>query len=97
MNKSARIALTFILVCLAGLPVAIARTGDSVDPNSVWKNYLRNETDILPSYQFPHASCFRAAAATHGLPESLLLAVARGESDFEETARSKANAHVDRR
>ena len=29
----------------------------------------------------------------YDLPETLLLAVARGESDFEPTARSKANAH----
>lgn len=93
MIKFAHIALTFILVGLAGLPQAFARTGDSIDPDSAWKNYLRNETAIKPSYRFPHANCFRAAAATHGVPESLLLAVARGESDFEASARSRANAH----
>lgn len=93
MMKSVHIALTFALLVLTGVPTALARTVNSVDPDSAWKNYLRNETNIKPSYKFPHASCFRAAAAAHGLPESLLLAVARGESDFEETARSKANAH----
>ncbi len=64
-----------------------------VDPDVAWRDYLRNDTDLSPSYRFPHANCFRAAAATYGLPETLLLAVARGESDFEPTARSKANAH----
>ncbi|MDX1404162.1 MAG: lytic transglycosylase domain-containing protein [Woeseiaceae bacterium] len=65
----------------------------NVDPDAAWRNYLRNDTGLRPGYRFPHASCFRAAAARYGLPETLLLAVARGESDFEPTARSKANAH----
>jgi len=61
--------------------------------NASWRNYASNRTSTAPAYQFPHAACFRTAALQHGLPESLLLAVARGESDFEETARSRANAH----
>ena len=36
---------------------------------------------------------FRAAALEYSLPYTLLLAVARGESDFNPVARSKANAH----
>lgn len=36
---------------------------------------------------------FLVAALEYGLPESLLLAVARGESDCEARARSRANAH----
>jgi hypothetical protein len=63
------------------------------DPNIAWQNYLANETHIEPSYRFPHANCFRVAALQYDLPHTLLLAVARGESDFEPTARSKANAH----
>lgn len=93
MSKFAHIVLITTLITLSGMPVSFARTVDTLDPDMAWKNYLRNETDIKPSYQFPHANCFRAAATTYGLPESLLLAVARGESDFNETARSKANAH----
>jgi hypothetical protein len=58
-----------------------------------WRSYASSQTTAAPAYQFPHAACFRAAALQHDLPESLLLAVARGESDFEETARSRANAH----
>jgi len=63
------------------------------DPATAWKNYLAQDTSIEPQYRFPYASCFRAAAVTYQLPETLLLAVARGESDFEAAARSKANAH----
>ena len=46
-----------------------------------------------PAYRFPPGTCFRVAALEYNLPESLLLAVARGESDFVVTARSRANAH----
>ncbi len=76
-----------------GAPAATASANSQVDPDAAWRVYLRNDTGLQPSYRFPHANCFRAAAATYGLPETLLLAVARGESDFEPTARSRANAH----
>ena len=63
------------------------------DLETRWANYARNQTALEPAFRFPHATCFKAAALRHELPETLLLAVARGESDFEPTARSKANAH----
>ena len=84
-----RITTLFAVCFLSGAAIAVS----TPDPDLAWKNYLATETAIQPQYRFPHATCFRAAAATHQLPETLLLAVARGESDFEPTARSKANAH----
>ena len=89
-----RFAVT-IFVALGVVTSAAAMNRDSgiEDPNGAWINYLQNDSAVRASYTFPHASCFRAAASATGLPETLLLAVARGESDFEETARSKANAH----
>jgi len=72
---------------------AVAATGPADPASLAWKRYLATETGIEPDMSFPHAACFRAAARDHGLPETLLLAVARGESDFEATARSHANAH----
>jgi hypothetical protein len=82
---------------VASLSVAssagLAVTGSGIEPEFAWKQYLATDTDLAPRYRFPHATCFRAAASAHGVPETLLLAVARGESDFEPTARSKANAH----
>ena len=87
-------AALFLGVLLSsGVSAAVASVNAELDPDAAWKNYLGNDTGLEPSYRFPHASCFRAAAATYGLPETLLLAVARGESDFETTARSRANAH----
>jgi len=84
-----------LILALPGgvLTMAAASTGAIADPDSAWKNYLRNDAALEPGYRFPHASCFRAAASAHDLPETLLLAVARGESDFDTTARSRANAH----
>ena len=63
------------------------------DLDSAWRDYASERAHLDPAYRFPHASCFGSAALQHGLPETLLLAVARGESDFEATARSRANAH----
>lgn len=89
MNLRALVLWTTAILPFA----AFAELAVDEDANLKWKNYLRYETDVSPSFQFPHASCFRAAALAYRLPETLLLAVARGESDFEATARSKANAH----
>lgn len=41
---------------------------------------------------FPFMACFKTASKLHDLPLPLLLAVARGESDFDAQAESKANA-----
>ena len=79
-----------MLLCAACVAAAIDAQSN---PDAAWRDYLRNDTGLPPSYRFPHANCFRAAAAKYDLPETLLLAVARGESDFEPTARSRANAH----
>jgi hypothetical protein len=63
------------------------------DLEARWQEYASSQTALEPAFTFPHATCFKAAALQYDLPETLLLAVARGESDFEPTARSKANAH----
>ena len=72
---------------------SIAAVLPAADPGSAWQDYLENDTHLEPGYRFPHATCFRTAALTYDLPHTLLLAVARGESDFDESARSHANAH----
>lgn len=79
--------LCALLVSTAALSMVVQ------DPDAAWKNYLARDTALEPQYRFPHSTCFRAAALAHALPETLLLAVARGESDFDPSARSKANAH----
>lgn len=91
MRRLIQLILLMLLVAVSAGTFAAKTT--AADPDAAWKNYLKNDTDIAPSLQFPYGSCFKAAAAAYNLPETLLLAVARGESDFEATARSKANAH----
>lgn len=63
------------------------------DLDAAWRDYSKSRTHLEPAYRFPYATCFGTAAVQYDLPETLLLAVARGESDFEATARSRANAH----
>ncbi|MBT8092601.1 MAG: lytic transglycosylase domain-containing protein [Gammaproteobacteria bacterium] len=73
--------------------LALSANATRQDLNAAWQDYANNQASLQPAYKFPHATCFGAAALQYDLPESLLLAVARGESDFEATARSRANAH----
>ena len=66
---------------------------DAPATEQAWRAFARNADQTQPAYRFPHAHCFRRSATLYDLPETLLLAVARGESDFEPTARSHAGAH----
>jgi hypothetical protein len=86
------------LILLVGLAVScllLAKTDPPVDTGAIesrWQAYADGAQDAQPAMAFPYAECFSRAAEIHGLPETLLLAVARGESNFEPEARSKANA-----
>ena len=86
-----RLALTFLAIL--GSIAASASTVVRDDPEKAWAEFLAKEATFEPRYRFPHAACFKQASVLYDLPETLLLAVARGESDFVPTARSKANAH----
>jgi hypothetical protein len=86
---------TVALAVAAAALLAVASGAQATRPDldSVWQEYTANRASLQPAYTFPHSTCFRVAALEYGLPESLLLAIARGESDFKATARSHANAH----
>lgn len=89
-----RLTTGFVALCATILAVQTTpgqATGQDLD--ALWAGYADTQADREPAYRFPHATCFKAAALQYDLPETLLLAVARGESDFEPTARSRANAH----
>ena len=92
MNDRLRIQITVAACTVFALFAAIVEASLQ-DLEARWANYAENQTALEPAFRFPHATCFKAAALRYELPETLLLAVARGESDFEPTARSKANAH----
>lgn len=89
-----RYTKAIIALCASGL-ILLAASGHAVrqDLDALWAEYADSKATLDPAYRFPHATCFKAAALQYSLPETLLLAVARGESDFEPTARSRANAH----
>ncbi len=82
-------ALAFSLL---SSPVGAKVTTEGGDAATAWHTYQQEQTDRLPSMQFPHQACFEKAAKSNQLPLTLLLAVARGESDFNPRARSDANA-----
>ena len=87
-----------LMLCLAVLAAApvMAKTDTSIDAGALearWQTFSRTADQTQPALDFPYAHCFRQAAAAHELPETLLLAVARGESDFKPTVRSHANAY----
>ena len=82
-----------VLSVLAASASASTQLPDDANPENDWADYMAHRTALSPGLTFPHARCFRMAAIAHDVPETLLLAVARGESDFEATARSRANAH----
>ncbi|HSG97494.1 MAG TPA: lytic transglycosylase domain-containing protein [Woeseiaceae bacterium] len=87
---------TKIRTLCAGLVVALLAMSASAKLENLdarWSDYAQQKDSFEPAYTFPHSTCFKAAALRYDLPETLLLAVARGESDFEPTARSRANAH----
>ena len=81
----------FRIVALLSIGSAAFATGPDLE--QAWQDYFANRAHTEPAYRFPHATCFGTAAIEYDLPETLLLAVARGESDFDVTARSRANAH----
>ena len=87
------VPLLWVITVMSGLWTTAAFGVADPDTDIAWSQYLQNGTGSPPALVFPHAACFRAAATAHGLPEALLLAVARGESDFDALARSRANAH----
>ena len=74
----------------AGGPVRAAVLSQTADH---WQDYMVLEAGREPAKAFPHADCFKRAAAAHDLPVTLLIAVARGESNFDTRARSSANAY----
>ena len=83
------------LAIVLGIALLTGLTADAMrqDLDEQWRTYAQRQGIVEPAYTFPHSTCFKAAALQYDLPETLLLAVARGESDFETTARSRANAH----
>ena len=75
------VALCATIVMLTTAVSSPATVSGDIDLDAAWRDYLTRRSDAEPAYRFPHASCFGDAALEHGLPETLLLAVARGDGE----------------
>ncbi|MBE9572321.1 MAG: lytic transglycosylase domain-containing protein [Proteobacteria bacterium] len=53
-----------------------------------WKEFSENKDAAQVRGSYPYMACFKEAAGKHRVPLALLLAVARGESNFNPKARS---------
>lgn len=82
-----------VLVCIPKGAEGFKKKIPDMDYNQAWKNYASMKTDALPVKEFPFEACFKKAAKTYGIPVSLVIAFARGESDFNPDAKSTANCH----
>lgn len=87
-------AMLRTVACLVALllsSTAAALVRHSTDAAAAWREFASDPAGE-PAIQIPFESCFRRAAETHDLPVALLVAVARGESNFDPDAVSSANA-----
>jgi hypothetical protein len=66
---------------------------NTADLDAIWKHYQTADARKAPSAPYPFGRCFRSAARKHALPLTLLLAVARGESNFNPNAKSDRRCH----
>jgi hypothetical protein len=86
-----------IMTCLLLLGFwqpAFSSVKDNVqDIEALWSRYLVRDAWKYPVMQVPFRRCFKSAAQKHDLPLSLLLAVVRGESNFNPNAKSDRNCH----
>jgi hypothetical protein len=89
--------ITKIIFCLALLGYVQQAAGAvkeaEPDLEARWRQFLAGDALKSPVFGFPYDHCFQSAAQKYDLPLSLLLAVARGESDFDPNARSDRNCH----
>ena len=74
-------------------PALASRPLDGNALERAWKQYMAAKTHSRPAFKFPFEACFQKAAQQYELPVSLLLAVARGESDFNPKAKSDKDCY----
>ena len=95
MNNLNNFKILIICIFLLGAwqPVYSSVRNTIPDVEAQWRAYLANDAEKSPLIQFPFERCFKSAAQTNNLPLSLLVAVARGESNFNPDAKSNRNCH----
>jgi hypothetical protein len=92
LNFAAKLFICLLLLASAQ-PVLSAVKETVPNIEALWRSYLDNDTARFPAVDYPYDHCFRSAAQKYDLPLTLLLAVARGESNFNPQAKSDRNCH----
>lgn len=86
----AALCVAFILLSEEGVSFGLSSPGLSEDAiRRAWMDFSRNKERAKVPGNYPYMACFEKAARKHQVPLPLLLAVARGESNFDPQARSK--------
>jgi hypothetical protein len=95
MNPIGILIKLLIGILFLGYGQAVSSAVKDTVPNieALWHQYFSNDTAKFPAISYPYDHCFRSAAQKYDLPLSLLLAVARGESNFNPRAKSNRNCH----
>ena len=83
--------LLLMLPAAAGLTRSPSMSQQQLDKR--WRQYMNDPGEVKGTHDFPYEHCFSRSAAEYQLPQSLLLAMARGESNFDPKARSSADAY----
>jgi len=92
LNSSTRLIICLLLI---GYGQSVSGAVKETVPHiqSLWRQYLETDAAKIPAIRYPYDHCFRSAAQKYHLPLTLLLAVARGESNFKPRAKSDRNCH----
>ncbi|MDE0207475.1 MAG: lytic transglycosylase domain-containing protein [Candidatus Tectomicrobia bacterium] len=74
--------------------VAVCQPSFAAGLEESWSSYLleRRAGETTTARRYPFDDCFTASSALHGIPKTLLLAIARGESTFDAAAVSETGA-----
>jgi len=95
MNRFNQTTIIIFCLMLLGYGKPVSSAVKTIVPNieTLWHQYYKDDAANLPAISYPYDHCFRSAAKKYDLPLSLLLAVARGESNFNPRAKSNRNCH----
>ncbi len=87
-----RLFISLLFISLTNLSMAKTSKLSSAQVNQLWQNH-QPKNNIATADKYPYATCFKAAAKKYGVAIELLLALAKGESNFNPSAKSKASAY----
>jgi hypothetical protein len=96
MNQPSKNILKLMIPLLLlgyGQPVCGSAKYIETDVEALWDRYLVKDAGKSPLMKYPYERCFKLAALKYDLPVSLLLAVSRGESNFDARAKSDRSCY----